>query len=482
MAVTAAPLLVRVGDALKGIGLVDRPISSTTDWSDTNVPWAYKSTEEFTAEWPVQNLQIVDIQTGSADFYTNLMATVNAAPGRVIVRLGAGTYRFNQFRMIGSSGDPTYSFGFWHTKLQGFLGQGADKTVIQMDANSMSQAQLDKLATMNPTLFAPNMMSLLRIDSPSAYAGTAGFKIYIAGVTFQAADQQNLTSVDWAGGGVAPYTPQPAPHGGLVIYNQSEALVTHTRFVGAGRAMSSAPPFEHANVSSQRSIINWKKCEFDGRRAASLDPARPRRCGPVMANNETVSEFEDCWMHHSNVSRYAANDENSATSGHYSFERCKLEQITNNLNSDPAINGGNTLNGYTNATVAGWESCSGTIDIRNSIISQDNPNKTNPGGAGQFACHVQFTSTGGRNPQGGRINLQGNQYRCTVWPSVDGFLSIRVASATHWWQDGIDNTVSAQGSTGRLAPYVVSATWPPSAQDLATAGVTPTTHYLVRTV
>lgn len=448
------------------------------DWSESNLPWAYSDTSAFTQDWPV-GTSIVDIQTGSADFYTNLAATVNAAPGRVVVRLGAGVYSVNKFRMIGASGLPLYSFGFWFPKLQGFLGQGPDKTFIQLDANATTvdtNGTTDRTADahtameqMDPADFAPISRGLCRFDGTNAAS-----PVLIAGVTFRAADQLPLTAKTGSG---TYYVPQPSPHNGVVLYAGSYAIVQYVRFQAAGRAMSSAPPFECANVGSQYGTIQWRHCEFDGRRSASLDPAQPRRCGPIMVNNETVSEMEDCWLHHSNVSRYAANDENRDTQGEYTLTRCKAEQITNNQNRDPAINGGNSLGGVTNASCFGWESCNGTITLTDCIIKQDNNQSS-----GSVPMHVQVTSVGARNPQGGRMYIYGGKYYNSGFPDLDEFLCVRVAPNTYWVSDGYNTTLHLFRKDGyRLQPYQYTAAWPPTAATLASAGVTPSTHYLVRT-
>lgn len=447
------------------------------DWSDTNLPWAYSDTSVFTQDWPA-GTSIVNIQTGSSDFYTNLANTVNAAPGRVVVRLGTGVYSLNKFRMIGVSGLPLYSFGFWFPKLQGFLGDGPDKTFIQLDANATTvdtNGTTDRTAdahaamnAMDPADFAPISRGLCRLD------GTQSSPVLLAGLTFRAADQLPLTG-KVAG---APYVvPQPSPHNGVVIYRDSYATVQYTRFQAAGRACSSAPPFECANVGSQYGTITWRHCEFDGRRSADIDPAQPRRCGPIMVNNETLSEMEDCWLHHSNVSRYAANDENRETQGQYIITRCKAEQITNNQNRDPALNGGNSLGGVTNASAFGWESCNGTITLTDCIIKQDNNQS-----AGSVPMHVQVTSVGARNPQGGRMYIYGGDYFNSGFPTLDGYLCVRVAPDTYWATDGYSTTLHLFRKDGyRLQPYQYTAAWPPSTAALSAAGVAPDTHYIVRT-
>jgi len=436
------------------------------NWSDSNVPWAYASVAEFNQGWP-SDVVYADIQATGNDFYTNLLNTVNASTGRVVVRLGVGVYHLNQFRMIGSSGSPTYAFGFWFPKLQGIIGQGADKTTIQMDANSMSSAQLDDLATMTQASFAPNQMGLCRLD------GSVSSPVLLGGLTFQAADQQMLTTASADNNIVVP---QPAPHCGVVLYSGSSAIISHVRFQGAARAATSQPPFEHANISSQYTeSLLYRNCEFDGHRSPILDPAKPRRCGPIMLNNELDATMQDCWIHHSNVSRYAANDQNRNTSGQYRLIRVQAEQITNNQNIDPALNNGISLRGYTNASLFGWESCSGTITITDCNMSQDNP-YTDAG----IAQHLSLTSVGTRNPQGGRLVVNGGVYHNPAWPQLEGFLCVRAISNTYWVMDGYNTTIRITSSNGvRLTPYVVSG-WPPSAASLAAAGISPATHFIVR--
>ncbi len=454
-----------------------QPGSTMHDWSDSNLPWAYPSDEAaaealFTAEWP-SDVTYVDLPTASNDFYANLYNVCNNASGRVVVRLPAGTYHLNQFRMIGSSGDPTYAFGFWHPRLRGFLGKGPDKTIIQMDANSMTNDQLDRMKTMTASSFAPLQMGLMRIDGQS---GTS--TILIAGVTFQSADQQNLTQV--AADLVAKniYVPQPAPHNGVVLYQNANAIVSYTRFRAAGRAMYSAPPFECANVGSQYGDILFNNCEMDGRRAPELDGARPRRCAPIMGNNEDAHELRDCWVHHSNLSRYAVNDENQNTSGPYTVIRCKFNNITDTRNIDPALNNGTSLGGWSDPCSLGWESVSGTITIEDCIISQDNPQfqwQNSP------AMHYGLTSVGSRNPQGGRMYVRGGEHRNTAWPWLDGYATFRIQPSAYWATDGWNTTLFVYNKQGaRLTPYHYTGTWPVSAATLTAGGISPNTHFIIR--
>ena len=428
------------------------------DWSSSNLPWKYSSTSVFTSKWPT-GVKVVNLQTASTDFYTNLRNTVNAAGGRVVVRLGTGVYRLKSFRKIGSSGSETYAFGFWFPKLQGLLGQGPDKTFVQMDANSYTTAQLNSLKTMKLSSFAPLQAGFCRLD------GSAASPVLLAGLTVRGADQQPLTAV---ASDVKVVTPQPAPYNGVTLYAGASSFVSYVRFQAAAHAMTSQPPFEMANLSSQYGSHRLDHVEFDGRLSASINAARPRRCGPLMAGNETLYDIRDSWIHHSNVSRYAVNDQNRNTSGTYSATRVKAEQITNTKN------GG--LGGYTNATPFGWESCSGTINMTDCIIHQDNPYTDR-----QTAQHLQLTSVGSRNPRGGRMNVVRGTYRNSDFPSIDGYLCMRIIPTTFWAKDGYATTIRAVGANGvRKTAHVVTGTWPPTAAALKAARVTKETHYLVR--
>lgn len=424
------------------------------DWSDTNLPWAYTDTSVFTSGWPA-GVTIVDLQTSGGSFYSRLTATVNAAGKRVVVRLPAGTHHLTAFNMIGSSGSPTYAFGFWHPNLQGFLGQGPDQTIIQMDPNSITQAQLNDMMTMDagPT-GNPNQLGFMRVD------GSSASPILISGVTFRGTDQPNLTDGTASVKSYGATFPDPAPYNGLVFYSNSPGIVSYTRFQAAGHAKLGLPPFEHANVSSQYSpSMLFSHCEMDGRLAPEVDPTQPRRCGPVMANNETLHTMSDCWLHHSLWTRYAANDQNRDTYGTYNLTRTKIEQI--------------------NASSAGWESCAATINVTDCIISTDT---AVPSSASGSIFHLSLTPVGSRsNPQGGRLNVTRGTFKSTKYSAMDGYITVRAIASMHWVTDGYSTTMKMIGSSGqRLSPYVASS-WPVSASTLSSAGVSPTTHYLVYT-
>ena len=197
-----------------------------------------------------------------------------------------------------------------------------------------------------------------------------------------------------------------------------------------------------------------------------------------MGNNEYDHELTDVWFHHSNVSRYACNDQNANTQGAYTSTRVKAEQITNTQNVDPALNNGQSLGGWTNASNYGWESCNGTITLQDPYISVDNGNVS-----GQFPAHLQLTSVGSRNPQGGRLHVTGGTFHHTVYPQLDGFLTFRITTNTYWFTDGVATTLDVRRSDNTpLTGYNFTGTWPPTAAQISAAGISPTTHYIYKGV
>lgn len=450
------------------------------DWSDENPPWA-GTLSDWEAQIPA-GMARRELSAGST-FRQRLINTCNAASGRTLINIPAGVYTFEQFVTIGSGSNPTYAFGFFDPKLAGFVFEDVENTIIEMAPDSVNSDQLDYMKTMPQSTFVPLNMGMIRIDTQYQ---SAPAPVFIGGGTFEAAPQNLLTAVN-SDVTNNVYVPQSAPHHGVVFYSDSsrrhpDTLVTHTRFRGAGKAMTSQPPFEMANFGSQRNHITFRNCEFDGRMSPRYDATRPRKCGPIMHNGGVQIHMFDCWMHHSNISRYAANDESvvsgTALSNHYTATRCKSEQITNNQNRQPPINGGNSLGGFTNASAYGWESTNALIEITDCIVSQDNPNPTS--GTGQIPTHLQLTNVGGVARVGGRIYVRDGDFRDTAHPHLSGFTQFRISQSTNWWTEGFENTIHRYRGETRLSPHVVTDTWPPSAGALAAAGVTPETHYLVR--
>jgi hypothetical protein len=467
-----AELRTRVSaNVYRGRGLRDLDFTPAVarywDYTDTNLPWAYSSEAAWESRIPA-GVARVDLQTGSSDFWTNLKATCDAAAGRVLVQLDEGDHILDQFRMIGASGDPSYAFGFWFPKLAGLLGAGPDKSFLSMAANSVSQAQLDRLAGMRQADFQPNQMAMARLDS------SATEPFFMGGLTVRADSQNPLTAIssDITGNVVVP---QPAPHGGIIAYTGGYGTMSHVRFQGAAKAWNSQPPFEHANTSSNRGRISYLNCESDGRIAAIYDAARPRKCGVFMTNDAYESHLLDSWLHHTNVSRYAANDEGMTQAGRlYEVARSKIERIGDTRNDGKG--------GMTNASALGWESTNAELRVTDVIVSQDNPNTV----GNDRAQHLQMTVTGNAavdDVAGGRLRVNGGDFRTPGQPQLANWLTVR-ATPSHFVSDGYENTIfvypNADGSGTRKQPWVYSGTWPPTAAQIAAAGVSPTTHYLIR--
>lgn len=462
--------------AIHGVGTDYDPGTVAFDWSDDNVPWRYPSGLSasarealFTADWE-SGVTIVDLPAG-ASFRARVIAACDAASGPVVIRLGEGTFHLTSFELAGSSGSQTFAFGIYHAKLRGFLGAGADKTTIQMDPNSMSTAQLAALGAMDIG-GSPNQMGLALLQP------TGITRVYLAGLTIQAADQQYLPEVQAGLAAKGVIKDQPAPHQGVVIAPNKPATVSYVRFRGAGRACYAAPPFEHANLTSQYGNISIHHCEFDGRRAPDIDPAQPRRCGPLMGNNESSHTVSDSWLHHANLSRYAMNDQNQDTAGPYGVTRTKVEYIGNG-NIDPNLNGGVTLGGASGAALCGYESTRSQITFTDPIMSVDNTVVNN-----SISQHIGLAEVGSIRRQGGRLYVHGGTFRNRAFPILDGYLCLRIYTATYWWQDGVANTVFVYDKAGnRKQPWLVSGAWPPNpATGIGMDGqpVSPETHYLVR--
>ncbi len=463
------------------------------DWDDDNLPWVYPeglslSEREalFTASWE-PGLTIVDLPTSGGSFRARMDAACAAASGPVILRLPEGVHELTEFILSGSSGDVGFAHGFYHPKLRGFLGPGPDKCRIRLKANSLSEAQRDYIEAMDSSggVGGTNQLAFGLLQP------TGDYRVYVAGVTFQAEDQQFMRSVQPGLASRGVIAAQPAPHKGVTVGPGKNATFSYVRWQAAGRACFAAPPFESANVETQRGYILYQKCELDGRRAPEIDPARPARCGPIMGNNEGTHEMVDCWLHHGNVSRYAVNDQNSGHpvvgfDGQYTLRRTKADHIGNG-NIDPVLNGGAQLGGGTGAVCFGYESTKATIKFHQPIISVDNA-VTSYHGQTSYSQHIGFAEVSTFRRQGGRAYIYGGTFRNTAWPILDGFLCVRVYASTYWWEDGINNTLfvysGAEENPGiRKQPWLVSGAWPPNpATGIGMDGqpVSPATHYLVR--
>jgi len=431
--------------------------ASSYDWSDTNLPWTVQAGHTLTEGWPSSALNmIVDIQVNAAnDFVTNLDNTIAAHGGPCIIRLQAGVYHIKNFSHPQTTS--TYGLGYYNANLRGFLGQGADQTFIQMDANSYTTAQLNTISTLtagsngNPIGF-----SMLRFGS-----GSGGEYIYNAGLTFRGCDQQTISNYDSSTG----ISSQPAPYGGVGLSSVEGGITQYVRFQASAHAATSQPPFECGSINSQYSTHTFQNVEVDGRLSPDIDASQPRRSGTWLGNNESAITWNNAWFHHSNRSRYAVNDGNRATFGTYAHANMKIEHISE-------INDG--LGGQTNAACAGYENCAATITWNSPIFHQDNSAAWN-------TAHVGLTTVSSQsvaNPQGGHITIA-DPVCSNVFSAMDGYLCMRIVTNTHWYTDGINNTVTVTKGGTRLQYYI--ATSQPTSASLSAAGVSPDTHFIVFT-
>lgn len=452
------------------------------DWGEGREPWRQGAGAHPWAAFLPVGVPVVPLKVeAGGDFENQVTQTLNSAPARAIVELPPDTDgQYSSFKKLGSGQNPTYAFGFYHQKFAGFYTEGTPENVsVGMAANSVSAEQLTHMEGLTQASFAPLQMGMMRVDTQYQ---SAAAPVYFGGITFESAPQNPLTTIapDITGG---VFTPQAAPHQGLVLYSDSNrrhpgTVLSHVRFRGAGKAMNSQPPFEMGNITSQRNQVRALFSEFDGRMSPRFDASRPRKCGPLMTNGGVEIAVVDSWLHHSNVSRYAANDESvesgAALSNHYRVERVKIEQISNNQNRQPPLNGGASLGGYTDASCFGYESSNALVEHIDVIAIIDNPKTT-----GQVPAHVQFTNTGPAR-SGGRYVVRGGVFRHLTFPQLDGFLIARVSQNTAWWTDGFATTFDIQVKRGTpLQAHIHTGSWPPTQAQLDAAGVTPETHYIV---
>ena len=469
------------------------------DWSEGKLPWIYDgATKPWLDNVPSGAASVVPIQVNPAKtFRQNLQATIAAAPGRVIVELGEGTYTLTkdqdydsgtgEYTLFARAGGTTwermYAFAFFDGtyKLRGLIGQGPDKTIITWDSNGYNSKQMTALQSISSGGQAsPLQTSVWRFDSNS---GSNTTPVFIGGLTFRGTDQGILSTYTGTPLGDSPInTPQPAPYAGIMhqANNGGHMTYSHVRFQATGHASYSAPPYETGQGNSQRSYTTYIACEFDGRLATEVNPTRPRRSGVVMFNDEYNGTMVDCWMHHNALSRYAVNDENYGNSGtQYNLTRCKIENVVDNSNIDPVYGSLGGFDGY--PACAGFESTKAAITMTDCIFVADGSL-----GAGTWRVqnHLSLTKTSAAARPGGRLQVIGGEWRCSNRPGIDKFLTIRVPNGTEWYSDGLATTINVRdspGSSPKTAYTVNNSQYHAlTTASLASAGITPQTHYIAR--
>ena len=457
------------------------PERHPADWDDDNLPWSYATTDAFT-EGFTEGITWTDLYTGTfaqSDLWSRITYTIAQVPGngRVYVRIPTGVHNVTSFQTpFVIPKNPLYAFGLWFPRLSGLLGDGPDKTRIHLVANSYSQEQLDALATLDPDTFTPLGNAFARFDGEVT-------PFLLGGIKFTAADQQNVTALHpnmAAKHGIV--VPQPAPHVGIHFQpapsnGTSEFIVNNCAFVGCARSLLGQPPFECGLINSQSTKSVFRRCDLDGRRDAEVDHLRPRRSTTALVNNEKDMSFVDCHFHHSNIGRFAGNDQNrspAALSTFYNFIRCKFDHMGDEGNTDPLINGGAPLGGVDTRYISpfGFESTNARIRLTDCIITQ---NTTYARGG------IAITQVG-RNPSGGRMEVVDCVFRYEHKPYLNGFATMMIDPSTPWYTDGPATTTSVSREETPLTCHVypTGSSWPPTEAYITAQGLTPETHYIVR--
>lgn len=467
-----------------GAGISDSVAGALTlgyDWAVGNEPWrsdpgltSAQREALFTTSWPAgwdTGLTEVDISQTSGDLRTILASALASVSGRAIVRLPAGEFYDDSFEKLSTS--EVYAFGFYSSKMAVLLcPDGPENTFINQSADSLTTAQLSYLQGMSIASGETNNLASLLLG---------GGDVFGAGFTLTAEDQQDLSAVaaDLVAKGVV--VPQPAPHHGIAIGQNRKARLSYFRVVGAGAAMYASTPFEHGSITQQYGETYLDHYEFDGRRASWIDPAQPWVCGMSMFNNPGTTVISDGWEHHAPLSRIAYNSSNANTQSNVSYARVKVEYIGNN-HVRPDYNGGSSLGGTSAAACVGFESSKDQITWDHLSLTVDNTLlKSNV-----FSTHLSFTTVAGNyahganGPQGGRLTVLGGTFGNRAFPQLDGYLTVRVSRATYWYLDGYATTLMVYDESGaRLTPWVYTGSTPPTSGQIAAAGISPSTHFIV---
>lgn len=475
---------------IHGSGSSFTPDPDAPFWTDPHSPadqWA--SEADFTAPWsgvlsqwagldPWATADVRDLTGYTSDFRAACIAMCNAASNPIVIRLPEELLHLTSF--VVPTGVQTFAFGMYHPNFRGWLGRGPGRTIVQQDAGSVSAAQITALEALTSSQTNALAMCLAQPGTGSTWS------VLMSGLTMQAADQPTISSVNFTtSSSPNPVMPQPAPHSGIMLGPNRDFFGSHLELLGCGYAINPSPPFEQTNLGSQYGKIRMHHVLSDGRRAASIDPARPWSCNPYMGNNEDLCEVAYTRFCHAPISRVAINDQNSGntetSAGAYTFGPGYQVDHIGNHNVKPHLNGGASLGAYSGAVAHGFESVGGPLTFHAPHMSVDNPWTDNA-----ISQHIGLNFVSGVNRQGGRLRIYGGTFRNTAFPWLDGWLCIRISQSSYWYTDGVANTIfvyaGADDSTLRKQPWLYTGAWTQAAMTAAAtaAGVSPATHYLLR--
>lgn len=299
-------------------------------WSESVRPWALQPGESVDDNRPLDVL-VVDYddysQGRTRSLKQTLVAIRAAATEPYNVRLPEGTFHFTDFSFAEGRGVGRCYQDVSSTKyFSGLIGAGADKTFIVVDPEIMTSQQLTGVSSGTPS----------PISMPVIYTSNGentGKPTFFSGITFRGNLQQQISLNGLSG-------TAPAPYSGLeIVRAKSGSFVQFCRFEGFGFAAKNSPPYEAGTVGSLRANWTMKRCEIDGRIAASIDPSRPVASGGVMVNYENKFSIIDTWLHHTRRSGFAMHGHDTIEGGNlndpgvYHCENLQTDNICNTPDS-----------------------------------------------------------------------------------------------------------------------------------------------------
>jgi len=329
-------LRILTDGGLRGIGLDPLTVAEIDNiFSSTNVPYLPGPGESLYDNMPDRPVVDAINFSSSSDIYTVLQAVESsaAANGGVYVRLQKATekvYTLNDFKSYGTNN--WLGFANSSRRVMGFIGAGApttaDESIIRIApgaVNASAGARTFALnATANPTPIGALYFSGSGTTTP----------FFFSGIRFQGTLQTPFSTYSSAS---QTYfrrnqtVASPLPWRGMSLWRaQPGSIMQFCLFEGFAWAMNSAPPFEMGIIDTNYSNgLRIRRCEFDGRIAASIDSSRPRSSGGIMWNKDLDITVEDSWLHHTRRSGFAMNTNTNSTSERYAAINFQTDEIAN---------------------------------------------------------------------------------------------------------------------------------------------------------
>lgn len=457
-------------DTTTGTATPTQSGGGSASWADGNEPWRIGG---LTDDWPQAALDKVVQYNDSRWFsasktFTKICQDAAAIVPGAIIKLPAGTYHLTKFDQAVSG---TQGYVFFGKSIGGLLGAGPESTFIVLDSNALVDPLLTSIKN------ATNAISVytMRFDNAP----------YISGITFDAHEQPLIdgTAVAKPNGYPSSYS---APYAGLQYYNTTGGITQNVRFRGFGKCWNNVYPYELGAVNTSGASHTMRRYEIDGRTAASINSTRPRVSGGFMYNNGGNFTLTDGWEHHSKRSGHTIfGKTGSATLASGTFNTTRV-RINDNANINDGDGGTYTFSAFNH------EQAVGAITYTNCQMQRSNIASTG---------RATYITVGANNNLGNPKNIVFNFDDKSYWenpPATDnGMFSVfnppTYGSTSNIYHDQFKagaEPIQVFVGGKKLKPVFVSSTavgsWPtvPSshtASQLAAAGYTPTTAFLIRT-